>query len=100
MKKQKADAEESGQPFAKIDAYRQIQTVWETAMKRFSDLAEDLVAGYRLIERCQQAATASQGDGTQLIAVGSMADVNIAIEEIESELLQITNVCQKCRNVS
>ncbi len=94
LKKQKADAEDAGKPFANINAFHQTERLWETAMKRFSDLTEDLVACYRLIERCQQAATASQGDGTQLIAVGSLADVSLAIEEIESELLQLTNVCQ------
>lgn len=94
LKKQKADAEEAGQPFAQLDACRQTERVWETAMKRFSDLAEDLVACYRLMERCLKALEAVQGDGMQLVATGTMADVHLAFEETESELLQLAGVCQ------
>lgn len=93
LKKQKADAEDAGHPFACLDAYRQTERVWESAMKRFSDLAEDLVACWRLIERCKAALDAAQGDGTQLVTVGEVADVQVAFEETESELLQLSGVC-------
>ena len=93
LKKQKADAEDARQPFARQDAYRQAERVWESAMKRFSDLAEDLVACWRLIERCKAALEAPQGDGTQLVTVGAMGDVQVAFEETESELLQLAGVC-------
>lgn len=94
LKKQKADAEHASLPFARLDAYRQAERVWESAMKRFSDLAEDLVACWRLVERCKAALEASQGDGTQLVAVGTVSDVDIAFEETESELLQLAGVCE------
>lgn len=94
LKKQKADAEDAGHPFAYQDAYRQAERVWESAMKRFSDLAEDLVACWRLIERCKAALDAAQGDGTQLVTVGEVADVQLAFEETESELLQLSGVCE------
>lgn len=93
LKKQKADAEDAGQPFARQDAYRQAERVWESAMKRFSDLAEDLVACWRLIERCKAALEAPQGDGTQLVTAGAVGDVQVAFEETESELLQLAGVC-------
>lgn len=93
LKKLKADAEDAGHPFAGQDAYRQAERVWESAMKRFSDLAEDLVACWRLIERCKAALDAAQGDGTQLVTVGEVADVQVAFEETESELLQLAGVC-------
>ncbi|AET89971.1 integrase family protein [Burkholderia sp. YI23] len=94
LKKQKADAEDAGQPFAHQDAYRQAERVWESAMKRFSDLAEDLVACWRLIERCKEALEAPQGDSTQLVTAGALTDVQVAFEETESELLQLTGVCE------
>lgn len=94
LKKQKADAEEAGQPFTRLDAYRQAERLWESVMKRFSDLAEDLVACWRLIERCKAALEAPQGDGTQLVAAGTVGDVNIVFEETESELLQLAGVCE------
>ncbi|KWR90698.1 integrase [Cupriavidus sp. IDO] len=94
LKKQKADAEDAGQPFARLDAYRQAERVWESAMKRFSDLAEDLVACWRLIERCKAALEAPQGAGTQLVAAGTVGDVHVGFEETESELLQLAGVCE------
>lgn len=94
LKKQKLDAENAGQPFAHQDSYRQAERVWESAMKRFSDLAEDLVACWRLIERCKAALQAPQGDGTQLVTAGAVGDVQVAFEETESELLQLTGVCE------
>lgn len=94
LKKQKADAEDAGRPFARLDAYRQAERVWESAMKRFSDLAEDLVACWRLIERCKASAEAPQGDGTQLVAGGTVGDVQVGFEETESEWLQLAGVCE------
>ena len=93
LKKQKADAEDAGQPFARQAACRQAERVWESAMKRFSDLAEDLVACWRLIERCKTVLEARQGDGTQLVTAGTVGDVRAAFEETESELLQLAGVC-------
>jgi hypothetical protein len=93
LKKQKAEAEDAGQPFARQDACRQAERVWESAMKRFSDLAEDLVACWRLIERCKAALEAPQGDGMQLVTTGAVGDVQVVFEETESELLQLAGVC-------
>ena len=94
LKKQKADAEDAGQPFTRMDAYRQTERVWESTVKRFSDLAEDLVACWRLVERCKAALEAPQGEGTQLVAVGTVGDVHVAFEETESELLQLAGLCE------
>jgi hypothetical protein len=67
LKKDKADVEEAGHPFARLAAYRQAERVWESVLKRFNHLAEDLIACWRLIERCKAALEAPQGDGTQLV---------------------------------
>ncbi|WLI13589.1 MULTISPECIES: VPA1269 family protein [Pseudomonas] len=94
LKKQKAEAEDAGQPFAYMGAHRQAERVWESTMKRFSDLAEDLVACWRLIERCKMALEAPQGHGNQLVAAGGIGDLHIAFQETESELLQLAGVCE------
>lgn len=94
IKKQKADVEEAGQPFASQSIYRQAERVWESALKRFSDLAEDLVACWRLIERCKAALEAPQGGGAQLVTTGTVDNVRFAFEETESELLQLAGVCE------
>ncbi|AZQ49625.1 gamma-mobile-trio integrase GmtZ [Burkholderia cenocepacia] len=94
LKKQQADAEDAGHPFTRMDACRQAERVWERAMKQFSDLAEDLVACWRLIERCKTALEAPRGDRAQVVAAGTVADVHVAFEETESELLQLASVCE------
>lgn len=94
LKKDRADAEAAGQSFTRLDAYRQAERLWESAMKRFSDLAEDLVACWRLIERCKAALAEHTGDSTQLVAAGTLCDVQAVFEETESELLQLAGVCE------
>lgn len=94
LKKQKADAEEASRPFTEMDVYRQAERIWESAMKCFSDIAEDLVACWRLIERCKAALEAPQDDVTLLVAAGTVGDVHVAFEETESELLQLAGVCE------
>ena len=94
LKKDRADAEATGQSFTRLDAYRQAERLWESAMKRFSDLAEDLVACWRLIERCKAALAEHTGDSTQLVAAGTLCDVQAVFEETESELLQLAGVCE------
>jgi hypothetical protein len=94
LKKQKAQAEEEGRPFAGIGEFRKVERVWETAMHRFSDLVEDQVACYRLMERCMAVLEARQAKGTQLIVAGTYPDVSLAFEETHSELLQLLVVCQ------
>jgi len=94
LKKQKAEAEEARQPFSRLDTYGQAERLWESAMRRFSDLAEDLVACYRLIERCKAALEPFHGSGMKMVAVGMPADVQLVFEETESELLQLAGVCE------
>jgi hypothetical protein len=93
LKRQKAAQESAGQPFTENAELRQTERIWEAAMKRFSDLAEDLVACWRLIERCK-AALEAPGDGTQLVAGGPATDVQLRFEESDSALLQISGVCR------
>lgn len=94
LKKQKADAEDAGRPFMLLDTYRRTERVWENAIKRFSDLAEDIVACWRLIERCKAALGTSESNSTQLVALGTESELHIAFEETESELLQLAGVCE------
>jgi hypothetical protein len=73
---------------------RQAERIWETTMKRFSDLAEDLVACWRLIGRCKEVLDGPESNGAQLVTAGTASDVRIAFDETESELLQLSVVCQ------
>jgi len=94
LKKQRADLEDENRPFFCVEAYRQAERLWEKSMRSFSDLAEDLVACWHLIDRCKVAVNSPLINGTQLVAAGTLSDVNIAFEETESELLQLEGVCE------
>ena len=94
LKKQKADAEDAGQPFAQMNAYRQAERLLEKAMKKFGDLLLDIAACNRLMERCKEAHERGQKDKRQLVAVGVLSDVRFIYEETDSELLQIAGVCE------
>jgi hypothetical protein len=94
LKKEKVNSEQLDQPFRKLEAFRQAERIWESAMKRFSDLAEDLVACYRLIERCKTALEDQQDEGIKLVATGDSKDVHISFEETDSELLQLAGICE------
>lgn len=91
FKKEKADAEDAGRPFAKLEEYRRAERMLETALKRCSDLAEDQAATWSLVKR---SLAVPAGDGTQLVAAGTIDDVRVAFEETDSELLQIAGVCE------
>lgn len=93
LKRKKAGQEAQGQRFEKPDELPRAERLWESNLKRFSDLAEDLVACWRLIERCREVLAGPNG-GTQLLVVGALGDVQAIFEETESELLQLSGVCE------
>lgn len=94
LRVEKAEAEDARVPFTRMAAYRQAERVWESAMSKFSDLAEDLVACYRLVERCRIAMNNGGNASSQLVAAGTFADVQLAFEETDSELRQLSGVCE------
>ncbi|MBP4049671.1 hypothetical protein J9978_09180 [Chromobacterium violaceum] len=92
--KAKMEADTNALPFLQHKELRQAERIWESAMKRFSDFAEDLVSCWRLIERCKTVLAKGPGDGMQLLLQGSSLDVQAVFEETESELLQLAGVCE------
>lgn len=94
IRKTKYEAEMAGEPFQQMPEFLELERLYELAMKRFSDLAEKLVATWRLIERCSTALKGDPSQTNQLIAVGTAADVTVAFDETESELLQLSGVCE------
>jgi len=94
MKRLKFEVEASGQPFQQMADFLEHERVLEGAMKKFSDLAETLVATWRLIERCTTLLKEDLANGNPLVAVGNVNDIAVAFEETESELLQLSGVCE------
>lgn len=94
VRKTKYEVENEGGTFEQMPEFLEFERVSEIAMKRFSDVAEKLVATWRLIDRCSTALREDLSNGNQLIAVGSVSDINVAFDETESELLQLSGVCE------
>lgn len=94
LKRQKVDAENISSVFNKEMTLRTTERLWETTMQRFSHLAEDMAACWQLINRCNALPTPHDGDTTLMVATGSEMDVQAGFEEVESELLQLSGICQ------
>lgn len=96
LKSERAGCEEVGAAFQKQDLLSDVERLHETAMQRYSDLAEDVAATVRLMQRCIEQArrlAAEGGANGALVAVGSALDVQMAVEEVPSEFLQLSGVC-------
>jgi len=99
----RADAEAAGRRFDMHELLAQTERLYETHMQRYSDLTEDVAATVRLMQRCVEQAKQEltkhdagrpEGERQALIAVGSALDLQIAVEEVDSELLQLAGVCE------
>ena len=88
----RAEALARDQVFPQQKEYLVAQRVLEQAINRFDVLTQTAAAVTRLVERCKVAL--EKGDGSSLLAVGSISDFQFAIEEVDSELLQVSGVCE------
>lgn len=91
--RQKAEQEFAGSVFLERKQLLRAERIMESTMREFSDCAEDLVATWRLIERCKNVLNSGPADGWQLVIQGALGDVEAIFEETESELLQLCGVC-------
>src|SRR5205814_2223399 len=99
----RAAAERTGQPFTEQNELLQVERLWETALAKVDQLANDLTATYRLIKRCYdlvQQVTRDAADKQQLVAAGGLQDLRIAFEQTNSELLPLVGVCADAQILS
>ena len=92
----RAAAERTGQPFTRQNELLRLERLWETALAKVDQLANDLSATYRLVKRCYDVMAQVHEDAAgkqQLVAVGGVQDLRIAFEETNSELLALAGVC-------
>lgn len=94
LKKQRADAEDGGQPFTGISALVRAQGLFEKAMKKFSDLLQDVSSCGDFINRCIAAQVQGHDGMQQLVPFGDGGELKAVLETTDSELLQISGVCQ------
>jgi hypothetical protein len=91
LEDQQFECQENDQPFMEQDQLASLRKIYQAEVEKNNKLAEDSSATYRLIARCALLAKGSQeSDGIQLVAVGALQDVHIAIDEC-SKLQQVLN---------
>jgi hypothetical protein len=90
------DAEERGELFTEQAALSRSERLMEAAAKRYSDLAEDLSACWRLIQRCMDILNSKSSDAgmTALVVATDLSGIHAAVEDVDGELLQLTQICE------
>ena len=89
-------AEQAAAVFTEQAEFLRMERLWESALTKVDQLANDLTATYRLIRRCMALIERDRENakgGQQLVAVGELHDLRAAFEETQSELLQLAGVC-------
>jgi transposase-like protein len=94
LKNERYDVEATGIPFAKSRELGAAERRYESAMERIVGLAKDVTACNDLIRRCSALQARSTEGATSLVAIGDATEVRAIIEETDSELLQLSGVCQ------
>lgn len=88
----RAEAIASDQIFPEQRQYKESERALQQAIQKFDELTQTLAAITRLIERCRERLNTGQGD--ELIAAGGVNEFEYAIEDVDSELLQVSGVCE------
>lgn len=95
LMRRKAELEFSGELFTEHRQLANAERLMESTISVFSDRAHDLVATWRLVERCRDALNAEPSNGgIQLVIRGETTQVIAKFEEVDSELLQLSGVCE------
>lgn len=91
LEDQQFDCQENNLPFMEQAQLTSARKIYQAEVEKNHKLAEDSSATYRLIARCAILAKGSrESNGIQLVAVGALQDVHIAIDEC-SKLQQVLN---------
>lgn len=92
LMQEKARTEATGAPFTRFGELRVAERRYEAAMQKMEELALDVAAVHRMIERIIALPSASDG-ATALAAQGDLLTLHTIVENTESELLVLAQVC-------
>ncbi|WMY09107.1 gamma-mobile-trio integrase GmtZ [Paraburkholderia phenoliruptrix] len=90
----RAEVLSEDKPFEQQKQYVEAERQREQAITKFDNLTMTVAAVTKLITQCSRAL--KNGDETALVANGGTAEFEFAIEEADSELLQLSGVCEGC----
>jgi len=86
--------EKEGMIFQGLQDLRQAERSRESQLAIFNEFAESLAACFRLIERCKTKLKSPSSKAGELIAVAGTQEIEVMVNEVESELLQLSGVCE------
>jgi hypothetical protein len=90
----KFECEQNNLPFLENEKLSKLEKLHQQEMQKNDKFANDYNATLRLIDRCVAIIKQSKDDvQTQFVAVGTMDDVKIALEDVPDKLNQIQTVC-------
>ncbi|HDR7623654.1 TPA: integrase family protein [Bacillus mycoides] len=90
----KFECEQINLPFIENEKLSKLEKLHQQEIQKNDKLANDYNATLRLIDRCVAVIKQPEDDGqTQFVAVGTMDDVQIALEDVSDKLSQIQTVC-------
>lgn len=88
------ECEQNNLPFIENEKLSKLEKLHQQEMQKNDKLANDYNATLRLIDRCVAIIKDSKDDGqTQFIAVGTIDDIKISMEDVPDKLSQIQTVC-------
>lgn len=95
MKARRYEAEQQSLPFLEQNEYLRNETLYESEITRTDVLAHDWIETFRLIKRCVTVMGRQDSGGSQqLVAVGGVGEVRVALEDVSSELLELSGICR------
>lgn len=90
----KLECEQNNLPFMESEKLSRLEKLYQQELQKNDKLANDYNATLRLIDRCIAISKASKNDGqVQFVSVGTMEDVQVALENVPNKLCQVQTVC-------
>jgi hypothetical protein len=90
----KSEQTDSHFPIQKSERLSKLEKLYQQEIQKFDKLANDMNATIRLIDRCKATANMkSDEEELNLIAVGSIKDIEIVIDSDASKLIQLQTIC-------
>ncbi|SDO40276.1 Putative phage integrase [Rhodoferax sp. OV413] len=94
MENRRADCERGRQLFTETRELERLSQRYEAEAEAMGMLVNDMQATYYLIARSLEIMQDANKDGVQLVAVGEMRDIKVALTETSSELHHIEVLCE------
>jgi hypothetical protein len=92
LKKQKAKHEASGTPFGEMKEFKTAERLYEITIERLATLGMSIGGTHKMIQRVK-ALPEEAGNGLILASAGDLMTMNAVLEDIDSELLQLSGIC-------